>query len=266
MKAVSQKSYLVALRNAMLCHYGGREIALTLEDVRSVFEEGGKRGRTEREIAEELGTPGEFVRALAAEGGVPSRKLPLLKAAEMLALCAFLVYLVLLENHMLASSDPWNTNLAFCIASVCVPVLVYFLAGATSLYCVDPRGAGAKRTYFACLTASVLLAGYEQLVLAWSCVSVQAPVAESDSVIRVLLAAGLVLLLVFAVGLFCGYGVCMGLFSILFGSVAGSAVWCDYAGRMDATPGCPLAYICVFPCLIGILTAYCLNRVGRSRP
>lgn len=256
MKKVNRENYLTGLRNAMLWHYSNREIALTLEDVSSVFEEGQKRGRTEQEVAEELGTPEDFILALAKEGGLlPKSRVLQKKVLIIVMLSVVSVYLVMLENNMLEMSDAHRNNFVFCLAAACVPALTHFVAGAGILYCAREQKVRVRGKYILCLLASVLLAGFEQFMLVWACRSAQAPVLECFYVVRVMIVIGVVLLFVLAVRLFRGASWCMGLFSILFGTICSSVVYCDFIKRFEALPQNPWTCISVFPCVIGIVFA-----------
>lgn len=190
MREISRNRYMRELRAAMLWRYRGREIAAVLEDVSAVFAEGQKRGRSEREIAGELGTPGEFVLALTREGGPFSGSgIFVKKAAALLLLCAVIVYLVMLENNLTGTSDAHRNNLVFCAAACVVPALIYFLAGAESLYRVRAQENRFRGSFVFCPAVSAFLAGYEQFVLTWACRSGGAPVLESYKVIHVITVA-----------------------------------------------------------------------------
>lgn len=268
MKKSDQEIYITRLRNAMLWHYSNRDLALILEDVHSIFEEGRKCGQTDHEIVEALGTPEDFVHALAQEKNtLPNRGVMLKKVFLILMLLIVVIFLVMTEKNMLNESNVWKNNLVFCTAAVGIPVLIYLFMGGASLYCAGKQESHIKWKYILCLLLSVLLAGYEQFMLTWACRNTQAPIRESYSVIRIAIIVEIVLLLVLVFRLFMGDSWCIGLFSILSGSVGSSVVWCDFVKRFDALPVKPWTFVSIFPCLIGIMLAvllYILNCKKRK--
>ena len=123
MNVVCQKDYLMQVRNAMLLHFGHKEICSALKDINEIFASGKEDGKTEEEMCTELGHPEEFVRDLRRD----SRSDRFLRRISV-----YIVAILSISVFLIQILAVWNP-LWWCIPVVIIPVCTWYLCGGRCL-------------------------------------------------------------------------------------------------------------------------------------
>lgn len=119
MSTLSQKDYLLQIKNSMLLHFSHKDIYSTLKDVNQLFASGKEYGKTEEELCDELGSPKDFVNSLLQDSG-HDKLIGYLAAwfISVFAVCTFIVYVLVTRNILLG-----------CIITVLIPIYTWYLCG-----------------------------------------------------------------------------------------------------------------------------------------
>lgn len=152
MDTLSQRDYVVQVKNSMLLHFGHKEICSTLKDVNELFASGKEYGKSEEELCDEFGQPEEFAAGLLWNSHRDKffGRLFLYIAAAVAA--------GIFTAYIFDSLNP----LHWCIPAVIFPVYVWHLCGGSclhELYYHSYSGiSGHEAAYAVCgIAASVLV-------------------------------------------------------------------------------------------------------------
>lgn len=114
----------------MLFHFTYKDIYRVLEDIKQIFKDGYKNGKTEKEICFELGSPTELVRMLKYSSCNNKLKLIIISFYTLMGM--FLCSLIFHAYN--------TTNLALgCVLAIVVPIFLWNLCGAGCLYKLQQR-------------------------------------------------------------------------------------------------------------------------------
>lgn len=140
-----REHYLFAVKNAMLWHFGTKEIKDTLEDVNAYFDAAEQDGVSEDDAREQYGTPLEAVKALQEEYVPKKRGLRVRKALlAMFVLVTVCCFFVLYRRSELPFLLLQETD---CVLVCSLSGAVWLLTGNDCMAGILPNAAQRKKYY-----------------------------------------------------------------------------------------------------------------------
>lgn len=262
MTVLNKEKYLLQVKNAMLLHFGHKDIYFTLEDLNLYFESGKKNNKTEEELYNEFGKPKEFVGELRHEKARDRFKIRLL---------IYIIGVIALLTVSYRMYDYRDFTLLrpslMCIPPVIMSIFVWHFLGGRCMFKVKKESTGYLKKYGVFYMFSLTVVAMEQIYTVLLNKSVK--IANSTILITYRLSNVLifvsVLVMVIAVYATCkGYFLSLGVLSMSIGAVCSAMLYNDLLKRF-IEPG-PLSYIIALPYVASVIwfALYCRYAMKRQ--